>query len=380
MQPSGLVWHSRRAHDGRMSGLDPYRAKRDAARTPEPVPEREFEWGRQVDHTGDEQVGRGDGFVVQEHHATALHWDVRLERDGVLVSWAVPKGFPLDPATNHLAKQTEDHPMEYAGFEGEIPKGEYGGGAVTVWDHGRYQLEKWRPGKVQFVLSGQRVSGRYIFFRTNERDWMLHRMDPRPEGWAPLPQDLAPMLPTTGRRLPRKPEPWAFEVDWGGFRVLVAAYGGRLTVSSDGANVLASFPELRALGLQLGSRQVLLDGELVLLDAAGRPDADLLRQRAGAAKPGARLLREAPVQLMVTDVLHAEGSSLLEAAYDDRRTVLEGLAVGGSHWQVPPSFPGAGQSVLDAAAQQGLPGVLAKRRTSPYRPGAVSDDWRAIPI
>lgn len=361
-----------------MSGLGPYRARRDATRTPEPVSVPDFEWGRQVDHTGDEQGERGDSFVVQEHHATALHWDVRLERDGVLVSWAVPKGFPLDPRTNHLAKQTEDHPLDYARFEGEIPKGEYGGGAVTVWDHGRYLLEKWRPDKVQVVLAGQRISGRYIFFRTHERDWMLHRMDPAPEGFVPLPEGLAPMRATTGRRLPRVEEPWAYEVDWAGLRVLVAAYGGRLTVWSGGANVLSSFPELRALGLQLGSRQVLLDGELVVLDTDGRPDPSALRQRAGAARPGARLLREAPAQLMLADVLHAEGSSLLAATYAQRRARLEAMDLGGAHWQTPQSFDGPGRSVLDAAAAQRLPGVLAKKRTSPYRPGVVSDDWRAI--
>ncbi|MFN2523680.1 MAG: DNA polymerase ligase N-terminal domain-containing protein, partial [Mycobacteriales bacterium] len=121
--------------------LETYRNKRNPARTPEPVPAAE---DLPADHTGDEQAGRGDTFVVQEHHATALHWDVRLERDGVLVSWAVPKGLPLDPAKNHLAKQTEDHPLTYATFAGDIPRGEYGGGHVSVWDSGTYELEKWR--------------------------------------------------------------------------------------------------------------------------------------------------------------------------------------------------------------------------------------------
>src|SRR5215216_792530 len=130
--------------------LDRYRSMRDAQRTPEPVPADDG--ATRSDHTGDEQDGRGDTFVVQEHHATALHWDVRLERDGVLVSWAVPKGLPLDPKTNHLAKQTEDHPMAYATFEGDIPKGEYGGGKVMVWDTGTYELEKWTDKEVKVVL------------------------------------------------------------------------------------------------------------------------------------------------------------------------------------------------------------------------------------
>lgn len=362
-----------------MSSLGPYRAKRGAARTPEPVPAEEFEWGQQVDHTGDEQDGRGDRFVVQEHHATALHWDVRLERDGVLVSWAVPKGFPLATTTNHLAKQTEDHPLDYAWFEGDIPHGEYGGGAVTIWDHGRYLLEKWRPDKVQFVLSGQRVQGRYIFFRTRGRDWMLHRMDPSPPDWAPLPTDLTPMRATAGRRLPRDPAPWSFEVDWAGAPVLVAVYGGRLTVTDgSGAVVTSSYPELRGLGLQLGSRQVLLHGDVVVLDADGRPEPDLLRHRGDAAKPGARLLREAPVQLMIGDLLHTDGASLLGSDADARRGALESLALGGAHWQVPPAASGDGRTLVGAARERGLPGVLAKRRDAPYRPGQRSDTWRAI--
>src|SRR3982751_1623288 len=138
--------------------LDRYRSMRDRTRTPEPVPDVSGEL--RTDHTGDDQTGRGSTFVVQEHHATALHWDVRLERDGVLVSWAVPKGLPLDPKQNHLAKQTEDHPLSYATFEGSIPKGEYGGGGVTVWDAGSYVLEKWTDREVKVVLSHRGESGR----------------------------------------------------------------------------------------------------------------------------------------------------------------------------------------------------------------------------
>ncbi len=214
--------------------LDTYRAKRDAQKTPEPVPEWDVPEVT-ADHTGDQQDGRGDTFVVQEHHATALHWDVRLERDGVLVSWAVPKGLPLDPERNHLAKQTEDHPMAYATFEGEIPKGEYGGGTVTIWDSGTYELLKWREREVKVVLHGERVQGTYVFFRTGGQDWMVHRVDPPPEGWTPLPTDLAPMLATTGS-LPRDDGRWSYEVKWDGVRALVAVEGGRVTLTSRNGN------------------------------------------------------------------------------------------------------------------------------------------------
>ncbi len=350
--------------------LGPYRAKRDAARTPEPVPEGPGS-GPPVDHTGDEQGDRGDTFVVQEHHATALHWDVRLERDGVLVSWAVPKGLPLDPATNHLAKQTEDHPLAYATFGGDIPRGEYGGGHVAVWDAGTYELEKWQDREVKVVLHGSRVDGRYVLFRTRRDDWMVHRMDGPPAGWQPLPSGLSPMRATSGP-VPADDEDWTYEVAWGGAPLLVAVAGGRLVLT--GAGTVTAFPELRPMGLQLGSRQVLLDAELVVLDDAGRPDPARLAQRLASAKPGRALLRTAPVQLLVGDLLHVEGRPLLDAPYDARRAALEVLELQGPHWQVPPVFPGAGTAVAAAARAQGLPGVRATRRTSAYRPGELSPD------
>jgi bifunctional non-homologous end joining protein LigD len=346
--------------------LDPYRAKRDAARTPEPVPAWDVP-DVAADHTGDAQAGRGDTFVVQEHHATALHWDVRLERDGVLVSWAVPKGLPLDPAVNHLAKQTEDHPLAYATFGGDIPRGEYGGGHVSVWDAGTYELEKWRDREVKVVLHGRRVTGRYVFFRTGGQDWMLHRMDGRPPGGEPLPRGLQPVLATPGP-LPPDDDAWSYEVAWDGLRVLVAVEGGRLALPG-------AYPELRTMGLQLGSRQVLLDGEIVVLDDGGRPDPARLAQRAASTKPGRRLLREAPVRLLVGDLLHLEGVPLLDRPYDERRAALEGLELHGPSWQVPPAFPGSGSAVAAAVQAQGLPGVLAKRRQSVYRAGETSPDW-----
>src|SRR5690606_9506031 len=119
----------------------------------------------------------------QEHHARSLHWDLRLERGGVLVSWAIPRGLPPDPDTDHLAVRTEDHPLEYAGFAGEIPKGEYGGGTVTIWDRGGYQTEKWTEHEIKVVLRGSRAVGRYALFSTRGDNWMIHRMDPPRAGW-----------------------------------------------------------------------------------------------------------------------------------------------------------------------------------------------------
>ena len=153
--------------------LSRYRSKRDFAETPEPTGE---------DGSGGD--GADDGrFVVQQHDATRLHWDLRLEHDGVLASWAIPNGIPPDPADNRLAVRTEDHPLEYIDFHGEIPKGQYGAGTMTIWDAGTYELHKWEPRKVEVTFHGERLNGRYGAVpdrarRFGKPDWMIHRMDP----------------------------------------------------------------------------------------------------------------------------------------------------------------------------------------------------------
>src|SRR5215471_10195751 len=150
-----------------MDRLETYRRKRNPGRTPEPMPEAPAEPGPPGE--------RDPVFVVQEHHARRLHWDFRLERDGVLVSWAVPKGMPEDPAVNHFAAHTEDHPLEYIGFAGVIPDGEYGAGTVTIWDRGTFEIVKWTDTEVKVVLHGRRLTGGYTMFRTRGDDWMMHR-------------------------------------------------------------------------------------------------------------------------------------------------------------------------------------------------------------
>lgn len=146
--------------------LDTYRLKRDFSATPEPR-------GDAAPHDA-----RGSRFVVQEHHARRLHWDFRLEHDGVGASWAVPKGIPLEPGVLRLAVRTEDHPLDYMDFEGEIPPGEYGAGRVLIWDRGTYDCEKWTDREVKVVLHGERVHGRYVLIKTNGRRWLMRRLDP----------------------------------------------------------------------------------------------------------------------------------------------------------------------------------------------------------
>jgi bifunctional non-homologous end joining protein LigD len=356
-------------------GLETYRRKRDAARTPEPVPAWDVP-EEPADHRGDDQQGRGDTFVIQEHHATALHWDVRLERDGVLVSWAVPKGLPLDPDRHHLAKQTEDHPLAYATFEGDIPKGEYGGGQVIVWDAGTYTLNHWGDRTVDVVFHGERAQGRYVFFRARD-DWLVRRMDPPPDGWQPLPEGLSPMLAVTKPTAPGG-DRWAAEFKWDGVRALVSVEGGRpRAMSRNHLDVTAGYPELRELAASMSSTQAVLDGELVAFDAEGRPSFERLQQRMHVRKANdvKRLTRDVPVTFLIFDVLHLDGRDLTSTSYEDRRRLLDGLDLNGPSWQTTPWFPGAVDAVLQASKAQGLEGIVAKRLDSSYLVGKRSDCW-----
>lgn len=322
--------------------LAKYRRMRDAARTPEPVPAE----------TAPEPVGNNDTFVIQEHHARSLHWDFRLERDGVLVSWAVPRNLPPDPKTNHLAVHTEDHPLEYARFHGEIPRGEYGGGTMKIWDRGRYETEKWNDREVMVVVRGERVSGRYVLFRTGGKNWMAHRMDPPSDpDWRALPTSWNPVLAVDRARFPRDQDGYAFEFDWGGTRAAAFISGGRVIFrDAAGVDVTKQHSALRAAGEWVDCRQLILDGEIVTIGGTET--------------------------FLAYDILHADGHDLTGEPHARRREILDDLEYAGSHWQTSPSFPGPGAAIRDAAREQGLPAVLAKLRTAPY---AATHPWLRIP-
>jgi len=339
--------------------LSTYRSMRDAAKTPEPVPQKA------------PKTGNNDAFVIQEHHARRLHYDFRLERDGVLVSWAVPKNLPDTPAVNHLAVHTEDHPMEYLTFAGEIPKGEYGGGKVIVWDTGTYETEKFndnppdgpaKGGEVIVTLHGGRISGRYALIQTDGKNWLAHRMKEQEQ---PTAGDLAPMLATEGSVEKLKSGQWAFEGKWDGYRVLVDADHGRLSLRSRrGRDVTGEYPQFEALAADLADHHVILDGEAVALDESGVPSFGEMQNRA----------RSTRVEYWAFDILHLDGRSLLRAKYSDRRRILEALADGGG-LVVPDPLPGDGPEALDYARKHRWEGVVAKKRDSTYQPGRRSASW-----
>ena len=356
--------------------LSEYDAKRDFDRTPEP--------SGAADAPGDRE-GHAR-FVVQEHHARRLHWDLRLEREGVLVSWAVPNGIPDDPGQNRKAIRTEDHPLSYIDFEGEIPRGSYGAGTMTVWDHGTYECEKFEAGKVIVDFHGERLRGRYALFSTARKgegggkDWMIHRMDPAEPGLEPMPEGIEPMLARTSR-LPADEADWAYEVKWDGIRALLYWQPGRMRIESrNRRDLMSRYPELRELGRVLGSRTAVLDGEIVAFDAEGRPSFERLQQRMHLASESAirRRARDTPAVYVIFDVLYLDGRVTMSLSYEERRALLARQQLQGPAWQVPAHHRGEGGELLQASAAQGLEGIVAKRLSSPYEPGRRSTSWLKI--
>lgn len=348
--------------------LETYKEKRDFGKTPEPA-------GRSRTRQ------HGERFVIQEHHARSLHWDLRLERDGVLVSWAVPKGIPDDPKRNHLAVRVEDHPLEYIDFAGEIPEGEYGAGKVKIWDSGTYECEKWRDDEVIVTFHGKRLEGKYVLFRTKGKNWMIHRMDPPADpGEDPMPEHVVPMMARLSD-LPRNDRDYAFEVKWDGVRAISYCEGGRVRLESRNLrDVTKHYPELRKLGRELGSRRAVLDGEIVALDEQGHPSFQRLQPRMHLASESAirRRTADTPVTYMIFDVLYLEGRNTMGLPYTERRALLEQLDLNGDNWRTPADHVGEGKAMLDASKEQRLEGVVAKRLDSRYKPGSRSGDWLKV--
>ena len=347
--------------------LEAYQAKRSFDSTPEP--------------SGDGGGAAGEArFVVQEHHATRLHWDLRLEHDGVLVSWALPRGVPEDPDENRLAVHTEDHPLEYLDFKGEIPSGQYGAGEMGIWDRGTFEIEKWEERKVVVRFAGERVRGRYALFATRGKDWMIHRMDPAPEGREPMPEGIEPMKATLAT-LPDEDGGWGYEIKWDGVRAIAYCPPGHLHLESRTLHDLTpQYPELNPITRALGSRGVVLDGELVAFDEEGRPSFQRLQRRMHLqSKSEIRRRREGtPVTYVIFDLLYEGGEVLLELPYEERRERLEALELDGESWQTPAYHRGEGAALVEATSKQGLEGVVAKRLASPYRPGKRGRDWLKV--
>ncbi|MFQ5724214.1 MAG: DNA ligase D [Terriglobia bacterium] len=389
-----------------MASLKDYRRKRRFPATPEP--------------RGQPRPGGGNRFVVQKHQARRLHYDFRLEVEGVLVSWAVPKGPSLNPRDKRLAVQTEDHPLEYADFEGAIPEGEYGAGTVMVWDQGTYQLvgelpagKQFERGEVKFVLDGHKLRGGFVLvkLRRSEKgnEWLLikhkdpaadPRWDieehdgsvltgrslaeiaeglppaeksrlPRPQELegarpAPLPARLAPMLATLVDKPFSDPD-WIYEIKWDGVRALAWVRDGKVEWRSrTGRTITGQYPELSVLPERILAKQALLDGEIVVLDEQGRSDFERLQSRMNVQRPAPALRQQAPVVCYLFDLLYCDGYDLRSVPLVERKRLLRRRLDPRDPFRYSDHQPEQGRELFALAREQGLEGIVGKHARSPY--------------
>jgi bifunctional non-homologous end joining protein LigD len=340
--------------------LDEYERKRRRGRTPEPFGGRRRQPRRPL-------------FVVQRHDARRLHYDFRLERDGVLASWAVPKGIPLEPGARRLAVHVEDHPLDYASFEGEIPAGQYGAGTVEIWDRGTYELlEEKRDGGLTVRLDGERLRGTWALVPAKlsgeEENWLLIRKrDEAPSGSRPRPAAYVPMLATLVDDVP-KGSGWLFEVKWDGYRAIATVSEAEATLTSRRGNDLTErFPGVaKEVGRAVKTPSCVLDGEVCALDDQGRASFSEMQK-------GAQTL-----VYYFFDLLELEGEPLLDRPLSERRARLEKLL---DRRNKVVRFSEAfedGEALLAAAKEQKLEGIIAKRADSIYQPGKRTRDWLKV--
>lgn len=407
-----------------MAPLEEYRRKRKFSETPEPA--------------GTRRARGGNRFVVQEHHARRLHYDFRLEIDGVLKSWAVPKGPSMNPADKRLAVQTEDHPLEYGSFHGTIPAGHYGAGEVKIWDEGHFQpegelsaSEQLKRGEIKFVLDGQKLRGSFVLVRLRSREsskpeWLLikHRdnstaasaapgvvgVSPQPHRAsvesessadqsggrekpprkskikmpagarsAPMPNYIRPALATLTEKAFSDPE-WLFEIKWDGVRTLTAVRDGKVQMwSRSERDITREYPELSDIAKNVNAREAWLDGEIVVLDSEGRSDFQKLQLRFGVQKPSAKLIEQAPVVYYIFDLFYLDGHDLRNVPLLKRKELLREIVLDDPRVLYSDHVLENGEGLFRAATDRNLEGIVAKKVSSPY-PSGRTLNWMKIKL
>jgi bifunctional non-homologous end joining protein LigD len=410
--------------------LTEYRRKRHFEKTPEPAG-TEAPPGRRHNPI----------FVVQKHDATRLHYDFRLEFDGVLKSWAVPKGPSLNPADKRLAMQTEDHPLDYAGFEGVIPEGHYGAGPVMVWDRGTFEVEGNQPmgaqlqkGDLKFTLHGHKLRGGFVLVqlhgdKKNGRPWLLikHRdafVDPEwnieehdgsvlsgrdlekieedlPASMAAttwksasppaevadlegarkskMPKDVRPMLATLADK-PYSDPNWLFEIKWDGIRALAFVEDGHVRLQSrTGRNITAQYPDLRDVARQIDAGSAILDGEIVVLDEDGSSNFERLQSRMNVRSPSAELVKQALVTYYVFDLLYCDDYDLRQTPLIERKEMLRRVLRSEPPVVYADHQVEKGRELLELARSHGLEGIIGKQLRSVYTEDR-SRSWLKVKI
>src|SRR6266852_5876554 len=354
----------------------------------------------------------GDTFVVQKHRATRLHYDFRLAIDGTLKSWAVPKGPSQSHADKRLAVQTEDHPLDYANFEGKIPEGNYGAGTVMVWDRGTFHVEgnldalkQLEKGEIKFSLNGEKLRGSFVLVKLKQsekgNEWLMikHKDAAEDSSWnidehdgsaltgrtleeikeelppkrraspihpaelqgahkGAMPSRVEPMLATLAEH-PFSDPNWLFEIKWDGVRALARIENGALAVRSrKGVDITKRYPELASLPEAFAARQAIVDGEIVALDARGHSEFERLQERMHVRVPSENLVTQIPVVYLAFDLLYCDGYDLREAPLLERKQLLQRLMHSSERFRYSDHQLEQGKELYELAKEKGLEGIV----------------------
>jgi DNA ligase D-like protein (predicted ligase)/DNA ligase D-like protein (predicted polymerase)/DNA ligase D-like protein (predicted 3'-phosphoesterase) len=355
--------------------LASYSRKRSFDKTPEPSPTPDASPPTLPQSSS--PSGSGNAFVVHRHHASRLHYDLRLEQNGVLKSWAVPKGLPPRPGIKRLAVNVEDHPLEYVNFEGAIPKGEYGGGMMWKFARGRYEITKEKKDGFYFRLQSPEMNAEYRTYRTAENQWLLERVDTPQADW--LRDFVEPMLARPATKPPDSRD-YIYEVKWDGLRALISLDEGNVRIHGrNRMDLTRQFPELLIPERAFRATSALFDGEIVCLEADGKPNfrnvIHRMQQKTDAAIQ--RASAKHPAVCYVFDCLYLDGRAIINEPLLRRREWLQDAIKKESPYRVSQAVE-EGAAFLDAVKEMGLEGIMAKRRDSVYLPGKRSDSWLKI--
>ncbi len=342
--------------------LEEYSRKRDFSKTGEP----------QTDIIPSE----GNRFVIQRHHATRLHYDLRLEQDGILKSWAIPKGFPPRPGVKRLAVQTEDHPIKYLSFEGVIPKGEYGGGNMWIYASGKYVITKEKEGGIYFRLESPAISGEYRMHKMKDNEWLLEKVEQPQVDWL-----NDPVEPMHGKSVTEPPKgDYVYEVKWDGIRALVSLEDGQVRLHSRNKNdITEQFPELRDASKAFRATAGLFDTEIVSLDKMGKPSFHKVINRLKTTDKSSieKLSKSDPVHCYVFDCLYMDGRALIKEPLSRRYEFLSDVVKKGYPYRLSESIED-GEALFKAAREHDLEGIMAKKKDSKYLVGKRTDLWQKI--
>jgi bifunctional non-homologous end joining protein LigD len=343
---------------------------------------RTFGPGGTTEPAGGEREGEGNSFVIHKHRATRLHYDVRLERDGALPSWAVPRGLPVQPKDRRLAVRTEDHPLEYGSFQGTIPKGHYGAGEVRIFDDGWYEAVEWTDKKVSFKLHGRKYPGLEYHFVKTRTDWLALLASNQDAPLIDVPPAMQPMLAEGGWKAFDDPK-WWFEPKFDGIRstTYLATDVTRL-VTRRGRDVTFQYPELKDIHELVDQVNAVIDAEIVAFDEEGRNSFEALQQRMNLTneRDVKRVMQRIPVAMVAFDLLWLDGRPTIDLSLEERREQLERIAETDKRLQVVTHVEGEGMRFVEVAKGLGLEGVVAKRKGSRYQLGRRSPDWRKIKL